>query len=122
MYCSVYFVSLGLLRIARLTSYCSDYESCSFADYLSGNIYFSQSCADTKYCFHLYNSRLRKPVSLPPSLSDATPILFPHASDSNEDSQELYEELDEEREPTEDEEEIDYDSEPLPGTCIMLQY
>lgn len=61
-------------------------------------------------------------MSLPPSLSDATPILFPHASDSNEDSQERYEELDEEGDPTEDEEETDYDSEPLSGICIMLQY
>ena len=59
-------------------------------------------------------------MSLPPSLSDATPISFPRTSDSKEDSEELYEELDEDREAADADEESDYDSEPLPG--IMLQY
>lgn len=58
------------------------------------------------------HTKLRKPVSLPPSLSDATPISFPLTSDSKEDSQELNEELDEEA--YEADEEPDYDSEPLP--------
>ena len=66
------------------------------------------------------NLRLRKPVSLPPSLSDATPILFPRTSDSKEDSEELYEELDEERAAAESDEEIDYDSEPLPGIQVAI--
>ena len=57
-------------------------------------------------------------MSLPPSLSDATPISFPPTSDSKEDSQELYEELDEESETADADEEPDYDSETLPG--IML--
>ena len=59
-------------------------------------------------------------MSLPPSLSDATPISFPPTSDSKEDSQELNEEQDEESEAGEADEEPDYDSETLPG--MMLQY
>ena len=61
-------------------------------------------------------------MPLPPSLSDATPITFPHTSDLKDDSQERYGELDdeEEREDADADEESDYDSEPLPG--IMLQY
>ena len=100
---------------AGFTSYRSDYESCKLANYLYGNIYSSRSCADMNYCFDLCNSRLKQPVSLPPSLSDATPISFPHTSDSKEDRQELNEEFDEEGDADEEEEDSDYDSDSLPG-------
>ena len=57
-------------------------------------------------------------MSLPPSLSDATPISFPPTSDLKEDSQELNEELVEEA--AEADEELDYDSEPLPGKHFTI--
>lgn len=60
------------------------------------------------------HTKLRKPVPLPPSLSDTTPVSFPPTSDSKEDSQELYEEFEEKTEAAEDDEEPDYDSETLP--------
>ena len=42
--------------------------------------------------------RLKRPLSLPPSLSDEAPILFPRTSEQKEDSEEYIEELEEEEE------------------------
>ena len=42
--------------------------------------------------------RIKRPVSLPPSLSDEVPISFPHTNEENEDSEEYIDKLDEEEE------------------------
>ena len=58
---------------------------------------------------------MKKPVSLPSSLSDEVPILFPQTGEEKEDSEEFLEELEEDRESSESSEEADYDTETLPG-------
>lgn len=42
--------------------------------------------------------RIKRPVSLPPSLSDEALISFPHTNEENEDSEEYIDKLDEEEE------------------------
>ncbi|PFX16611.1 Elongation factor G, mitochondrial [Stylophora pistillata] len=44
------------------------------------------------------NTKIKRPVSLPPSLSDEAPILFPYTNEEKEDSEEYIEELEDEEE------------------------
>ncbi|XP_078380854.1 uncharacterized protein LOC144663697 isoform X2 [Oculina patagonica] len=60
------------------------------------------------------HTKLKRPVSLPPSLSDVVPILFLDTSEQKEDSEEFLEELEEDRESYESSEGTEYDSEALP--------
>ncbi|KAJ7390629.1 cell redox homeostasis [Desmophyllum pertusum] len=60
------------------------------------------------------HTKIKRPVSLPPSLSDVAPISFPHSNEEKDDSEEFLEELEEERESLDSNEETEEDSGILP--------
>ena len=67
--------------------------------------------------------RIKRPVSLPPSLSDEALISFPHTNEENEDSEEYIDKLDEEEEESESEtsqsSEESVDEVYLPGMMLV---